>query len=215
MIRACRGLRRVTHRRAIRTTGARSRTRHLELAPPDALLKREYPENTIQEQGGGTGRRSAPKIPGLPDFRRLMRAAALRLGQVLNQTELGRDIALPQPTVHRWLNLLNISHLLLRVTAYTVNRTKRLIKAPKLLPGRHRARDAPGRRGRAGGGPSVRHPGTGRLAPAHRKPARVADIRRAGRAVVEGDSRSTRQGLAGLQDSDPAGSTASRRDRKW
>ncbi|MCP9911144.1 AAA family ATPase [Cyanobium sp. BA20m-p-22] len=41
-------------------------------------------------------------ISSLPDFRRLMQAACLRLGQLLNQTELGRDLALPQPTVHRW-----------------------------------------------------------------------------------------------------------------
>ncbi len=40
-------------------------------------------------------------ISSLPDFRRLMQAACLRLGQLLNQTELGRDVALPQPTVHR------------------------------------------------------------------------------------------------------------------
>ncbi len=71
-------------------------------------------------------------ISGLPDFRRLMRGACLRLGQILQQTELGRDIALPQPTVHRWLNLLETSHLLVRVPAYAVNRTKRLIKAPKI-----------------------------------------------------------------------------------
>lgn len=71
-------------------------------------------------------------IAALPDFRRLMRAACLRTGQLLNQTELGRDAALPQPTVHRWLNLLETSHLLVRLPAYAVNRTKRLIKSPKL-----------------------------------------------------------------------------------
>lgn len=53
----------------------------------------------------------------------------------MNQTELGRDTALPQPTVHRWLNLLEISYLLVRLPAYAVNRTKRLIKAPKLYWG--------------------------------------------------------------------------------
>lgn len=71
-------------------------------------------------------------ISNLPDFRRLMRAVCLRLGQLMNQTELGRDVALPQPTVHRWLNLLEVSYQLVRVPAYSVNRTKRLIKAPKL-----------------------------------------------------------------------------------
>ena len=74
-------------------------------------------------------------ISALPDFRRLMRAACLRLGQLVNQTELGRDVALPQATVHRWLNLLEISYLLVRLPAYAVNRTKRLIKASKLYWG--------------------------------------------------------------------------------
>lgn len=74
-------------------------------------------------------------ISSLPDFRRLMRAACLRMGQLVNQTELGRDVALPQPTVHRWLNLLETSYLLVRLPAYAVNRTKRLIKAPKIYWG--------------------------------------------------------------------------------
>jgi hypothetical protein len=74
-------------------------------------------------------------ISALPDFRRLMRAACLRMGQLVNQTELGRDVALPQPTVHRWLNLLETSYLLVRLPAYAVNRTKRLIKTPKIYWG--------------------------------------------------------------------------------
>ncbi|MBM3470785.1 MAG: ATP-binding protein [Armatimonadetes bacterium] len=74
-------------------------------------------------------------ISALPDFRRLMRGACLRLGQIVNQTELARDVALPQPTAHRYLNLIETSFLLVRVPAYAVNRTKRLIKAPKLYWG--------------------------------------------------------------------------------
>ena len=74
-------------------------------------------------------------ISALPDFRRLMRAACLRIGQLLNQTELGRDAALPQPTVHRWLNLLETSYLAVRLPAYSVNRTKRLIKTSKIYWG--------------------------------------------------------------------------------
>ena len=74
-------------------------------------------------------------VSSLPDFRRLMRAASLRLGQLVNQTELGRDVGLSQPTVHRWLNLLETSYLLVRLPAYAVNCTKRLIKSPKLYWG--------------------------------------------------------------------------------
>jgi predicted AAA+ superfamily ATPase len=87
---------------------------------------RTYLERDLQELSS---------IAALPDFRRLMRAACLRIGQLVNQTELGRDVALPQPTVHRYLNLLETSHLLVRLPAYAVNRTKRLIKSPKLYWG--------------------------------------------------------------------------------
>ena len=75
--------------------------------------------------------RQLSAIAALPDFRRLMRAICLRIGQLVNQTKLGRDAGLAQPTVHRWLNLLETSYLLVRVPAYAANRTKRLIKSPK------------------------------------------------------------------------------------
>ena len=71
-------------------------------------------------------------VASLPDFRRLMRAACLRLGQLVNQTEMGRDVALPQATAHRYLNLLETSYLLVRVPAYSVHRGKRLVKSPRL-----------------------------------------------------------------------------------
>lgn len=74
-------------------------------------------------------------ISALPDFRRLMQATCLRVGQILNQTQLGRDAGLAQPTAHRWLNLLETSCLLMRLPAYAVNRTKRLVKSPKIFWG--------------------------------------------------------------------------------
>ena len=78
---------------------------------------------------------SLSSISGLPDFRRLMRATCHRLGQLVNQTELGRDVSLPQSTVRRYLNLLETSYLLIRLSPYSVNRTKRIIKSPKLYWG--------------------------------------------------------------------------------
>lgn len=72
-------------------------------------------------------------IDNLVDFRRLMRAACLRLGNLVHQTELGRDTQIPRPTVHRYLNLLETSYQLVRLEPYSVNRTKRLIKTPKLF----------------------------------------------------------------------------------
>jgi len=103
---------------------------HLKTAPERAIwfdgYVRTYLERDLQD---------IASIAALPDFRRLMRAAALRLGQLVNQTELARDVALPQPTVHRYLNLLETSYLLVRLPTYAVNRTKRLIKSPRLYWG--------------------------------------------------------------------------------
>ena len=79
--------------------------------------------------------RELSSVSSLPDFRRLMQAAALRAGSLVNQSDLARDVGLAQPTVHRYLYLLQTSYLLVRVPAYSVNRTKRLIKAPKLYWG--------------------------------------------------------------------------------
>lgn len=77
--------------------------------------------------------RTLSTVSSLPDFRRLMHAAALRTGQLVNQSELGRDVGMPQPTVHRHLNLLETSYMLVRLPAFATNRTSRLIKTPKLF----------------------------------------------------------------------------------
>jgi uncharacterized protein len=76
--------------------------------------------------------RDLAAIADLADFQRLMQAAALRIGCLLNQSELGRDVRLPAMTVHRYLNLLETSYQIVRLEPYAVNRTKRLIKTPKL-----------------------------------------------------------------------------------
>jgi len=77
--------------------------------------------------------RQLSQIEALPDFRRLMTALALRCGQHLNQTELARDLGLSQPTAHRYINLLETTCLVERIPAFAVNRTKRLIKSPKVI----------------------------------------------------------------------------------
>ena len=71
-------------------------------------------------------------VENLNPLRRLMRAACLRIGNLVNQTELGRDVGISQPQVHRFLNLMEASYQAVHLSAYAVNRTHRLIKAPKL-----------------------------------------------------------------------------------
>jgi len=80
-----------------------------------------------------------------------MVALAVRTGQLVNQTSVARDTGVSQPTVHRYLNLLETSCLLLRVPAITPSRTKRIVKSPKIywfdpgvaafLAGHYTARD--------------------------------------------------------------------------
>lgn len=71
-------------------------------------------------------------ISSLIDFRRLTTLACQRIGQLVNQSEIGRTTGIPQPTVNRYLNLLETSYQLIRLPAYSRSKTKRLSKSPKL-----------------------------------------------------------------------------------
>jgi uncharacterized protein len=71
-------------------------------------------------------------VDSLVDFQRLMRAVCLRIGNVINQADLARDTGIPRTTVQRYLNLLEVSYQLVRLEPYSVNRTKRLVKSPKV-----------------------------------------------------------------------------------
>jgi predicted AAA+ superfamily ATPase len=77
--------------------------------------------------------RQVAQIDALLDFRRVMELLALRTGQLLNQSELARDARLSQPTVHRYLNLLETTYLFERLPAYTASHTTRLLKSPKAM----------------------------------------------------------------------------------
>jgi predicted AAA+ superfamily ATPase len=76
--------------------------------------------------------RQLSAIERLADMRRLMAALCLRTGGLLNQAEVSRDLGLPSSTVQRFLNLLEVSHQVVRLPAYSVNRTRRLVKGPKV-----------------------------------------------------------------------------------
>ncbi|MBL8696023.1 MAG: ATP-binding protein [Planctomycetes bacterium] len=106
--------------------------------PTAALEMRDAPEDRALWMGGYISTylerdlRELSAVSSLADFRRLMRAGALRLGQILNTAELGRDTGMPQATAYRNIGLLEASYLALRLPSFSVNRTKRLIKSPKL-----------------------------------------------------------------------------------
>lgn len=71
-------------------------------------------------------------IASVVALHRLMRAAATHLGELVNQSALARESALSQPTVYRYLRLLERSYQLVRLPGYPVARRKRPIRGPKL-----------------------------------------------------------------------------------
>ncbi|MHB1317475.1 MAG: ATP-binding protein [Anaerolineae bacterium] len=75
--------------------------------------------------------RQLSMIENLVDYRRLMELLALRNCQLLNQSELARDAGLTQATAHRYIGLIETTHLFERLPAYTGNRTTSLVKSPK------------------------------------------------------------------------------------
>lgn len=70
-------------------------------------------------------------IENVPDFDKVLRAITIRAGTIVNQTQLARDFAIPQSTVQRYVNVLETSYQLVRLPAYTVSRTRQLVKSPK------------------------------------------------------------------------------------
>lgn len=76
--------------------------------------------------------RQALNVGNLSDFDRLLRAAALRAGQLLSFADLARDVGIAPNTAKRWLSVLVASQQVFLLEPFHRQHRKRLIKAPKL-----------------------------------------------------------------------------------
>lgn len=65
-------------------------------------------------------------------FYKFLGAVAARTGQLLNYTDLGRDVGIDSKTVKAWLSVLEVSGLVYLLRPYHNNLTKRVVKTPKL-----------------------------------------------------------------------------------
>lgn len=65
-------------------------------------------------------------------FLRFLRAAAARTGQLLNLTDLSRDVHIAVNTAKTWLSILQASGVAYLLEPYHTNLTSRLVKTPKL-----------------------------------------------------------------------------------
>lgn len=76
--------------------------------------------------------RSVLGVRDLMAFHRFVRLLATRHGQMLNKTAIAAPLGISVPTVSRWLDVLEMSGLVLIVPPYFKNAGKRLVKTPKL-----------------------------------------------------------------------------------
>ena len=71
-------------------------------------------------------------VSSLRDFDRFMRASAVRVGQLLNRTELSKEVGISNKTAAEWLSVLQASNQVTLIEPYFANVGKRLAKTPKL-----------------------------------------------------------------------------------
>jgi predicted AAA+ superfamily ATPase len=72
-------------------------------------------------------------IENQPDFNRVMSLALLRTANLLNRNAIASDAGVSQPTVKRYLNVLEVAYQLRELPSYHSGLTKRLVRSPKLL----------------------------------------------------------------------------------
>lgn len=65
-------------------------------------------------------------------FHKFMQIAAARTGQLINYADMARDVSVSEVTVKTWLTVLHASGIVYQLQPYFTNRTKRLVKTPKL-----------------------------------------------------------------------------------
>ncbi len=75
------------------------------------------------------------QVSSLRDFERFLRACALRSGQLLNRAELARDVGISGSTAAAWLGVLQASGQVMLLEPWFSNRSKSLVKSPKLYLG--------------------------------------------------------------------------------
>jgi len=75
--------------------------------------------------------RELSEVASVVDFRRVMQLVAMRTGSLVSQSDIAKDSRVSQPTVWRYLNLLEVSHLYARLPSAPATSLKAVTKTPK------------------------------------------------------------------------------------
>jgi predicted AAA+ superfamily ATPase len=76
--------------------------------------------------------RNLLRVGNLRDFDRFLRACALRSAQILNRSDLARDVGISPSTAGEWLSVLEASRQVVLLEPWFSNRTRSIVKSPKL-----------------------------------------------------------------------------------
>ncbi len=72
------------------------------------------------------------QVKNLRDFERFVRVLATRSGQLINKTEISKDIGVAVTTISNWLSVLEASNQIFLLEPYYRNIGKRIVKTPKI-----------------------------------------------------------------------------------
>ena len=76
--------------------------------------------------------RTLRQVGDLTQFQTFLRALAVRSAQLINFTDMGRDLGLATNTVKAWISVLEATHQIVILRPYHTNVGKRLVKTPKV-----------------------------------------------------------------------------------
>lgn len=76
--------------------------------------------------------RQIKNVTDLSLFHKFLALCAGRTGQILNKNSLSNECGISQPTIEKWLTILEASFIIYRMPPYFKNIKKRIIKSPKL-----------------------------------------------------------------------------------
>ena len=76
--------------------------------------------------------RDIKAITNLYDFQAFMKLLAPRAGQLLNLSEIAKEVGIAFSTAKEWLSILESTYIVKLLRPYHNNHTKRVVKAPKL-----------------------------------------------------------------------------------
>jgi predicted AAA+ superfamily ATPase len=76
--------------------------------------------------------RDISDVGDIRDFRRFIQMLAARVAQLLNMSEIARDLGVSVPTIKKWISILEASYIVFLLPPFYENLGKRIIKSPKI-----------------------------------------------------------------------------------